>query len=241
MRLRRAAELAPDDFMTLFELKTAFDARLMYEEALRVLERLAALHSKNPLQAAFQAQSDAARAEYQRRIAAPVPKTWKNLNELDQIVTGLLGSGRVASATRLLEEANPAAEIPWETADRIATLWLHLGQPARAREVWRRASPPARKGLQAARIGTSYLAECDFDAARKSYHQALDADPDLFEAAYCLAVLEQDAGDARSAHKHATTALETAAGEAGRSAARQILSNVSRFARPVKPGMKDQG
>ncbi len=158
---------------------------------------------------------------------------------LDQIVTKHLATGRVAGAARLLDEASAAAKIAWESADRIATLWLHLGQPARARELWRRASPPARKALRAARIGTSFLAECDYDSARRSYRQALDADPELFEAAYCLAVLEQDAGDARSAHEHATTALETAPDEKGRSAARQILSNVSRFARPGR--MKDEG
>ena len=61
--------------------------------------------------------------------------------------------------------------------------------------------------------------------------QALDANPDLFEAHYCLAVLEQDAGHARPAHEQAVLALKAAPDDTGRSAARAIAAGVARFAR----------
>jgi tetratricopeptide (TPR) repeat protein len=235
-QLRRATELVPDDFTTLIELKTAFDQRMMSQPALELLEQLIALRPKNQLQATVQAELSSARPEYLGKLGAPPPKIWKNVNDLDQIVTAQLAAGRVLGAAELLEKANPPAAAPWEVVDRIATLRLHLGEPAKARSLWNAAAGAPKKGLQAARIGTTYLAEGDFDLARRHYQQALTLDPELFEAAFCLAVLEQDAGDAAAAFNQATVALETAPDETARSAARLILANVSRFARPPGTG-----
>jgi tetratricopeptide (TPR) repeat protein len=230
--LRRAAELASDDFTTLAELKTAFDQRRMFEPALESLERLLSLRPKNQLQGTVQAELRGTRVEYLSKLGEPPARSWKNVNELDQIVTAQLAAGRVVGAAVLLEQANPPAAAPWDLVDRIATLRLHLGEPAQARALWTTAVPPAKQGLQAARIGTTYLVEGDFNQARRQYREALAIDPELFEAAYCLAVLEQDDGDAAAAFDQASVALETAKDETGRSAARSILSNVSRFARP---------
>jgi tetratricopeptide (TPR) repeat protein len=232
--LRRATELVSDDFMTLLELKNTFDQRLMTEPALEILDRVAQLRPKNQVQRVVQAKFSAARADYVGRIGAPPPQNWKNLNDLDQIVTAELAAGRVRGAAALLETAHPPAAAAWEVVDRIATMRLHLGEPAQARALWSAsasASAP-RKGLPAARVGTTYLVEGDFDQARRHYLQALAENPDLFEPAYCLAILEQDAGDAAAAYEQASVALETAPDETSRSAARSILANVSRFARP---------
>jgi tetratricopeptide (TPR) repeat protein len=115
--------------------------------------------------------------------------------------------------------------------DKMATLRLHLGEPARARELWRQATTTPRPGIQDARIGTTYLALGDFDAARRHYELAIKANPELFEAHYCLAVLEQDAGRARPAYDHAMLALKAARDDISRSAARAIVTAVARFAR----------
>ena len=88
-----------------------------------------------------------------------------------------------------------------------------------------------RPGIQDARIGTTYLVEGDFDAARRHYVQAALANPELFEAHYCLAVLEQDAGQARAAYDHAMMALKSATEDISQSAARAIATAVARFAR----------
>ena len=118
---------------------------------------------------------------------------------------------------------------PWDVVDRAATLRLHLGEPEKARDLWRRASRVPRPAVRDARIAAASLAEGDFDRARQAYEQALTVDSTLFEARYGLAVLEQDAGRASSAYEHAVAALEFAQDDVSRSAARATASAVSRF------------
>ena len=162
----------------------------------------------------------------------PTPATsWANLSELDQIVTAQLASGRAESAAALLEQAYRAQQAPWEIVDKIATLRLHLGEPSRARDWWQKATSIPQPGLRDARIGTTYLVEGDFDAARRYYRQALDVEPDLLEAHYCLAVLEQDAGmPPRRMRSHSGSSKRPRT-NALRSAARAITAAVARFAR----------
>ena len=149
----------------------------------------------------------------------------------DQIVTAQLDTGRAESAAVLLERAYPPEKASWEMIDKMATLRLHLGEPAMARELWRKATTPPGPGIQDSRIGTTYLVEGDFDAARRFYQQALQANPNLFEAHYCLAVLEQDAGRAHPAYEQAGLALKAAKDDSSRSASRAIAAGVARFAR----------
>ncbi len=116
--------------------------------------------------------------------------------------------------------------------NRAATLRLHLGEPARARELWQKAAPvPPQSAIRDARIGASYLVENDFEAARRYYRQALAAKPDLFEAHYGLAVLEQDSGNAAAALEAARAAVRSAPDDAASSAARVIAARVAPYAR----------
>jgi tetratricopeptide (TPR) repeat protein len=229
--LRRALEVVPTDFMTLVVLKSAFDARLMSEAALPVVDQIARIQTKNSYQAKLQALAGPARVEYLQKMGPRPATSWANLSELDQIVTAQLASGRAESAAALLEQAYRAQQAPWEIVEKIATLRLHLGEPSRARDWWQKATSIPQPGLRDARIGTTYLVEGDFDAARRYYHQALGIEPDLLEARYCLAVLEQDAGNASAAHAEAFRVLEAAKDDTLRSAARAITAAVARFAR----------
>ena len=231
MRCAARSELAPRDFSTLLSLRLAYDSRFMNEAALPLVNRLASLYTTNLHQSQEQAKNEAARAEYSRKLGAAPPTTWRNLSELDQIVTAMLAAGRVESAAVLLERAYPPEKARWDVIDKMATLRLHLGEPAHARDLWRKATIIPQPGIQAARIGTTYLVEGDLDAARRYYEQAIRTNPELFESHYCLAVLEQDAGQARRAHDQAVLALETARSDTGRSAARTIAASVARFAR----------
>ncbi len=233
--LRRALELVPRDFSTLKSLQIAYDFRLMSEAALPVLDRLDSLRSTNAFQADEQAKNEAARAEYVRKLGERPVTTWRNLSDLDQLVTDQLAAGRAESAADLLERAYPPEKASWEIIDKMATLRLHLGEPARAREIWRKATTIPKAGMKDARIGTTYLIEGNFDVARGHYQQALDANPNLFEAHYCLAVLEQEEGHARPAYEQAGLALKTAPGDSARSAARAIAAGVARFARVSNP------
>jgi tetratricopeptide (TPR) repeat protein len=218
--LRHALDLAPQKPLIASTLRVAYDFRLMHEAALSLLGRIT--HQDGPT-----------RADYESKMGTIPPLGWKNRSDLDQVVTTLLGSGRPESAAQVLEKASAAERAPWDIADRIGALRLHLGQPARARSAWEKAVAEPQPGLREVRIGTTYLAENDFESARKHYRLALAAKPDLFEALYCLAVLEQDAGNAATAFELAKKAVTSAPDEISRSAARLIASNVVRFARPV--------
>ncbi len=234
--LKRAAQVAPGDFLTLIYLRMAYEARAMNEALLPILDRLVAVHPINVQQVDQQARARAARAEVERKLGARPSLTWGNKSDLARIENALLASGRAASAAELLEAANPAEGAPWEVVDRAATLWLHLGEPARARKFLEKAAGPQKPAIRQARIGATYLVEGDFAAARRHYRRALEESPDCFEAQYSLAVLEQDAGDAGAAYDHAFQAIKLAPHEAGRSAARAIASGVARFrAGPAQP------
>jgi len=232
--LRRALELGPDDALTLMTLKMAYDARLMHEAALPLLDRMEGGRPIKQLESVAGMDVGSMRAEYQRKLGSPPAINWRNLSELDQIVTAQLAAGRVETTALLLEQAHPTERTPWEVVDRIATLRLHLGEPRRARELWRKAVTVPEPAIRDARIGTTYLVEGDFEAARRHYRQALEARPDLFEANYCLAVLEQDAGAAQPAYDLARKAAGVAPDEPARSSARVIASSAAPFARRTR-------
>ena len=142
------------------------------------------------------------------------------------MVADLLAPGRAESAAEVIEGAYRPEARPWEWADRLAVLRLHLGQPARARAAWL-AAPERPAAIRAARVAATHFIEGDFDAARKSYREALAADPNLFEAHYGLALLEHDDGHAPEALAEARLAEKAAANDHSRQAARQIIQIVT--------------
>jgi tetratricopeptide (TPR) repeat protein len=228
--LRRALDVAPRDFMTLLLLVKLFEERGMDEAAEPLLDGLGRVVPINPDQAAIVEGAAAQREQVQARLGPPAPASWDNLSELDLAVTTLLSHGRVRSAAEFLERAYPGEPRPWEVTDRLATLWLHLGEPARARDFWGKSVAPPRPAVRAARVAVTHLVEGDFDAARRQYQAALTADPGLFEARYGLAVLEQDAGRAAAALSEARQAVAVAPGDVARSAAEAIIRLVRPYA-----------
>jgi tetratricopeptide (TPR) repeat protein len=222
------------------KLSQAYETRLMHEADLAVLGRIATSQPINLMQVEFRVQAESKRLEHLGKLGPPPPSDWRNLNELDQVVTELLAAGRAESVADLLERAYPPERAPWEIIDRIATLRLHLGEPERARALWQQAAAVPEPALAMARIGATYFVENNFEAARGAYRQALEAQPNLFEACYSLAVLEQDAGDAPAAHAMATKAIAIAPGDAARDAARRIAGAVERFVKdePGRPSVR---
>jgi hypothetical protein len=201
----------------------------MDEAALPLLDRLVRIRSINPLQARQQAHMEVLRGEIRARLGPPPATTWQNLSELDQMVSSLFTRGRVVSVADLLEHANPPERSSWEETDRVATIRLHLGEPARARALWQSAVKPPRPGVRLARVAVTHLVEGAIEAARTSFREAIEVDPDLFEAHYGLAVLEQDDGRAESSYREALKAMETARDDVSRAAAQAIASRVGRF------------
>jgi tetratricopeptide (TPR) repeat protein len=229
--LQQALERKPDDFLALLLLVELYRLRAMDEAALPLLERLARLHPINALQTMAQAQAEAEIPKLRSRLgAAPNPASPPNRSEHDRAVHALLRAGRAQSAADLIERDFPAESRTGEQAERLATLRLHLGQPAQARTIWRQAPHPSRPGLRASRVAFTYLVEEDFESARRAFHEALAADPDLFEANYGLAILEHDAARATEALAAARRALALARRDVEKAAAYVIVAAAEPFA-----------
>jgi tetratricopeptide (TPR) repeat protein len=228
--LREALERAPSDFLSLMLLARLDERRGMDETALPLIERLLTIAPTNVMQTQVQrdlkTEVSALRARLGPAPVAPVPA---NRNEHDRLLASLLAAGRPASAASLLERDYPPQARSWEQADRLATLHLHMGQPARARATWEAATAP-RPALRLARIAVTHFVEGHFDTARHDYNEALAVEPGLFEALYGLAVLEQDAGHAPAALAAAREAQAHAAGDVAQSAAHTIAAWVAPYA-----------
>jgi len=228
--LRRAERLAPYDFLTLMGLEQSYESRGMLEPLLPVLDRLLSVRPINPHQAAQQVRVESLRAEVVQRLGAPPPTTWNNLAELDRIIEQQLSAGRVESAAALLENSYPDGRAPWDVVLKLSTLYLHLGEPERAREVLRRGGADAQPAVRDARLAVCDILEGRFGEARTLYQKAVDQDPELFEARYGLAILEQDAGRADASYEQALAAVECAPDDVARSSARVVAAAVRRFA-----------
>jgi Flp pilus assembly protein TadD len=229
--LRRAAEIAPRDFLTLIGLQNCYQGRQLYEPLAPVLDAIVSLHPINPHQASQQVETERLRADVRLRLGSPPATAWKNLGELDQMVEDQLSRGRAESAAALQERAYPPGQTPWAAAERLATLYLHLGDPARARAALTKAGDVPRPALRDARLAVCELAEGRLAEARQLYKQAIEKEPGLFEARYGLAVVEQDDGRAEAAYEQALAAVDYAPGDAARTSARVIAAAVGPYAR----------
>ena len=229
--LARAVELGSDDFATILYLATVLELQGMTEAALPWLEELMNRSWTNTAQKSAQEKLNV-ELPAMRRSLGPLPKkTWDNQNELGQMIAELLQRGRAKSAAELIERAHPRPEArSWETADQLATLYLHLGLPAKARAVWSAVASAPRPAVRDARVAATYLVEQDFEPAREHYRRALQAEPKLFEALYGLAVLEQDDSRAAAALVAAERAAEIAPGPL----ARERAAAIADAARPVR-------
>ena len=229
--LGRTLEVAPDEGICQIYLAILDQQRGMDEAALPLLERFAHQPDKNLAQQTQKTWASDEAAQLRRRLGATPTTTWANLSELEQLFDRFCREGRATSAANLVEAAHRDDARPWPWADRLATIRLHLGQPARARAVWRAAvgAPP---GVQAARVAATYLVEGDFTQARTNYTAAVAADSQLFEAHYGLARLEQEAGHAAAAVAAAQLAEQAAPDERTRVLARQISAQAAPYRQP---------
>jgi tetratricopeptide (TPR) repeat protein len=237
--LKHARRRAPEDSAVLLTLGLSLQSRGLYEEALPVWMDLATLDPPGVRQVLREkARQDAIlqAARAQASLGTAPAADWRNLAELDAAVHELLSQGRAASAADLLARAYPERSRPWEVADRIGTLWLHVGRPEDARAAWRAAVDPPRPALVASRIGMTYLVTDEPAEAARHFEQATQLEPNLFEAWYGLALAEQDLGRADAAVRAAARAVETAPTDIARSAARTVQRLAEPFAHGVPPG-----
>ncbi len=238
--LLQADRLARDEFMTLIGLFKTFALREMNEAAAPIADRLIASVTTRE-QERYVTSLAPLIGRVKATMMRPLSTSWSNLGELEQTVARLLNDGYAQSAADLLEKAYAPAVRTWEQTDRIATLRLHLGQTAAARSLWKEAVNVPRPAVRDARMAVTYLVEGDFESARGLYEAALKREPDLFEAAYGLAVLEQDAGRADPALAAALVAVKTGSTDVARSAASQIAEFVRPYTSAARESIRKSG
>lgn len=230
-QLKRAREASPDDFLSLLLLQTIFEKRGMTEAQLPLLDAFLKLSPISSMQSRQQAEKAMIRDALRAKLGSTPDTRWGNLNELGQVVNVLLSEGRVGTAAEVLERASASETRTWEETDRIATFRLHLGEPARARALWQGMAAPPKPALREARVALTHLVEGSFEAARESFRAAISIDPNLFEAYYGLAVLEQDSGRAAEALEAGRKAAILAPNDISRSAAQSLVAFVTPYAR----------
>ena len=227
--LTRSLALDPDDGVSLYYLALLDSMRGMDEAALPLLERYALQPNLNLHQQGEKSRSADQAAEIRLRLG-PAPTTkWANLSELEQVVDRLLETGRAATAADVIEAAHRSVARPWFWADRLATIRLHLGQPDRARAIWRAALDPPSVALQQARVAVTHLAEENFELARDGFLEAIASDPQLFEADFGLARVEQASGHAKQALAAAKRAATNAPNDRSRTLAQAIIDQVAPY------------
>ena len=185
----------------------------------------------NPAQAHSRDWTNRSEAEYHREAGhAARRRTGGTWPSSIGSVTAMLATGRAESAADILEKATRRSEHP----GRCWTGWRPCGCTSASRRGRGRCG---RKGLRgpdpavaAARIGATYLAEGGLRSGAPGLPRGIQAKPDLFEACYSLAVLEQDAGDATASYELARKAVATAPNDRSREAAGRLADGVRAFA-----------
>ncbi len=233
--LQQALAIDPDEGIVQFYLARSYQSRGMDEETLPLLEKYAAQPNKNLAMQREKIRAAEDARQLRIKLGRSPATTWNNRAELEQLVTGLLNAGRAATAARVMASALKPEVRPWEWADRLAVLQLHLGEPGKARATWLAAANDVPAATRLARVGLTYLVESDFESARKSFREAIAADPKSFEAHYGLAALEQDAGFADEALVEARLAEKLAPNEQSRNASRAIATSARPYAKPADP------
>jgi tetratricopeptide (TPR) repeat protein len=225
--LERALARNPDDLSTIISLAELFQSRAMLESALPLLEQVTEVSAGSRLRQMVRTATQEQLPRI-RELMGPEPSLrWNNRDELERLYEDLLRRGRKESAAKLLETAYPARVRSWEQSDRLATLWLHLGFPDRARSTWMQAHHPPRPALVSSRLGFVELVAGDEVRAREHFQRAVEGEPALFEAWYGLAVLECDAGRLNEAREAISKAAQFAPGPDARRAVDRLEALVA--------------
>jgi Tfp pilus assembly protein PilF len=235
--LRKSLEIDPKEPTIQFYLALAFEKRGMDEQVLALWEKYVKQPNKNLIVQEQKVRAAGQITLLRGKLGPPPRTTWANRAELEPLVTRLLNEGRAATAAEVMETAYRPESRPWDWADRLAVLELHLGEPSKARAAWLAATTDVPAATRLARVAVTYLVESDFENARKSFKEAIAIDPRSFEAHYGLAVLEQDAGFADAALIEARMAEKLAPNDNSRATARTISASAAPYAKSdaIKP------
>ena len=124
---------------------------------------------------------------------------------------GLIGRGLDRVESEIVEQ------LPFEEADRVATWFLLIGEPHRARQTydrWSSANRSTDAGAVPAGLIETRLASCEavlgrFGEARNWFLEALRKDRDSTDACFGMALLNLLAGDREQMEEYITRGLAT--------------------------------
>ncbi len=215
-----------------FNLGQCYIATRSYDEAVRVLDALAARQSppsrevEMGLANAYWGKGDAARALPLAEAAiakrADAPESW-----LRVLASLYLDQGRPRDAAALLEKgiAEGRIEPSTKTLDALATAWFKAGDPAKAEAVLSRSAAATADGSADLRLGKLLIEERTWAPAATALENALAKGgiDDVATAQLLLGIARFEQGDMRAAR----TALEkAAASDKTRAEAREWLEEI---------------
>lgn len=200
-------------------LAQLYESRGMLQSAAAIFGRLKSITAQNPAEQELIRLGTMERARIEQWLA-------RHPFREDNVEQSLRDGWSESAMQRMQAETSS----DWKHADRLASLSLQLGHPARAEALWKSASNPPSDAVRRARIAATRLV-VDADLAIRAYDEVIALDPVLFEAWYGLAVARRDLGDADGAAESALRAIETAPNETSRAAARLIRARTLRYAR----------
>ena len=212
-----------DTDLYAFNLGQLYIATQAYDEALRVLEPLAARQSpptpevQMGLANAWWGKGDSARAlplaEAAVNARPNAPESW-----LRVLASLQLEQGRPRDAALLLEQGIAEGRVApsQKTLDALATAWFKAGDPAQAEAVLRRAAAAAPDGRADLRLGKLLVEEKKWAPAADALESALQKggldDPATAQLLLGIARFEQgQLGPARAALEKAAASDKTRA------------------------------
>jgi hypothetical protein len=181
---RRVLALEPTHRWALLALHDSFAARRMNDAKDSIVDRLRQVMGRT--------QARASRSEEGSQQPPP-----SDPSELSRGIADRLQRGLPESAVRLAQAARDRGVVlGWDVADHVAAVALHLGEPAIAKEIWKKAADPPSPALRLARIADADLSALDYDAAENGYRAAVKLDRRLGGAWFGLAFLYTQRGEA---------------------------------------------
>lgn len=127
----------------------------------------------------------------------------QSLRELHDALDNSIKAGRYSAVRRLLVEFVDSPDgqlprLPWDVADKFATVLLARGAFDEARRLWLAQAGKVPAGVLAARLATTWFAEGDYRAARDRYVEGISggegAEQCRLGIAWCDTVLRQPKG-----------------------------------------------
>jgi len=197
--LRRALEIAPNDFLSLALLAKLYQDGGLWDAERNVIERLSRLTAINPLQTREIESARARLSELNRLIPNQTPPRWENRDDLERSLERLLASGRAQTAAEWLTQSAPDLTTSWERADLTARLWCRLGNPDQAARIWNAAPDSTPPGLKARRLAMAAFARFDLDMTQAHLNDARTSRPDDFETWWLAALVALDRADGPTA------------------------------------------